>query len=131
MGSRLGFCSAACLVKDVHGVKDVLFIQELESERAERAALAAQVEALKQHVVSIEQAERTAHEQAQSAVQELRQEIQAVKARKKSTGKVAGSSKSLAPGDRVPALASAATGAKSAVATGTKKAAIKRAEKKM
>lgn len=100
-------------------------LQELEAERAERAALTAQVEALKQHVVSIEQAERTAHEQAQSAVHELRQEIQAVKARKKAP-KPSSSTKSVS--ERVPALAT--TASKPAAAVGTKKAGVKKVEKK-
>lgn len=41
------------------------------------------MDALKRQVVSIEQAERTAREQAQAAVVDLRQEIEAARTRKR------------------------------------------------
>lgn len=50
----------------------------------------AQVDALKRQVVSIEQAERTAREQAQAAVVELRQEIEAARTRKRAMTKPSG-----------------------------------------
>lgn len=81
-----------------------------------------QVDALKRQVVSIEQAERTAREQAQAAVVELRQEIEAARTRKRAMSKPGGSDS--VSGKKVPAMAqpglSSTKGGGSSVVTDSK-----------
>lgn len=82
----------------------------------------AQVDALKRQVVSIEQAERTAREQAQAAVVELRQEIEAARTRKRTMAKPSGGDSAAI---KVPAMvqqgSTSAKGSSSAAVTDSQK----------
>lgn len=100
------FTASTCIdvvKQSLHLNSNVSLLQELEKERSDRTAMEAQVDALKRQVVSIEQAERTAREQAQAAVVELRQEIEAARTRKRAMTKPGGSDS--VSGKQVPAMA--------------------------
>jgi thiamine biosynthesis lipoprotein ApbE len=85
----------------------VLTFQELEAERQQRQDIESKVETLKVQVVSIEEAEKTAREQAQAAVMELRQEMEAFRTRKsRPSSKASVAGKGGVSAAKVPALAS-------------------------